>query len=88
MLSVSNVMCASSKPSHLLVSGNHALYVASLAQNRIRSQCNAAGMVRGMSARSAGRLIASSTPLGNTSCGSASMPTERTASLRPTTAPR
>ncbi len=60
--------------------GNHALY-ASLAQNRIRSQCNAAGMVRGIGAP-AGR-IASSTPLGNTSCGSASMPTERTASLYP-----
>ncbi len=36
-------------------------------------------MVRGMSARSAGRLIAS-TPLGNTSCGSGVTPMERTAS--------
>ena len=38
--------------------------------------------------RSAGRLTASSTPLGSTSCGSASMPTDRTSGARPTTAPR
>ena len=47
--SASKVMCASSKPSHRLVSGNHALYVASLAQNRIRSQCSPAGNARGIS---------------------------------------
>jgi len=36
-------MWASSKPSQRCVSGNQALYVASLAQNRIRSQCNPVG---------------------------------------------
>src|SRR6202000_1768894 len=36
--STPKTMCASSKPSQRLVSGNQALYVASLAQNRIRSQ--------------------------------------------------
>ena len=52
--STSNVMCASSKPSQRLVSGNQALYVASLAQNRIRSQCTPAATRPVRSVRPAG----------------------------------
>src|SRR3984893_13639943 len=85
--STPKMMCASSKPSQRLVSGNQALYVASLAQNRIRSQCTPEGKAAS-SARSAGRLIASSTPSGKPSCGSASTPTERTAQSRPTNPPQ
>ncbi len=41
----------------------------------------ARGQARRARPRSSGRLMASSTPLGSTSCGSASMPTERTSAL-------
>ena len=63
-----NVMWASSKPNQRWVSGNQVLYVASLAQNRIRSQC--APPSRAASARrSSGRLIGVEHPLGQRGVG-------------------
>src|SRR5664279_2132017 len=71
----------SSKPSQSLVSGNHALYTASLMQNNSRSQgtSGSASAKRCSWLCSSGNETSGSTPSGRDSAGSASTPIVRTA---------
>jgi hypothetical protein len=81
---------ASRKPSQIPVAGYQALYTASLAEKKSRSQGTegSAAASSASSARSAGDVIRPSTPRGSGPAGSASMPRAEYRVESAATAPR